>query len=158
VKVVLNPAPARPVPDRLLSMVDVLVPNESEATLLSGLPVGDEVEAIKAAKVLQESGVGTVILTLGARGALPVREEEMQIIPAFDVKAVDTTASGDAFVAGLAVALAEGKGLEEAVRQGNAAGGLAATKLGAQPSLPSRQALEELLAEESSRSPSTKRP
>jgi ribokinase len=153
VKVVLNPAPARPVPARLLSMVDVLVPNESETALLSGLPVGTQTEAIKAAKALQGSGVGTVILTLGERGALPVREGEMAIIPAFEVKAVDTTASGDAFVAGLAVALAEGKGLEEAVRQGNAAGGLAATKLGAQPSLPTRQALERLLTGGSIRSP-----
>jgi ribokinase len=153
VKVVLNPAPARPVPDRLLSMVDVLVPNESEAALLAGLPVGTPSEAMKAARELLGSGVGTVILTLGERGALPAQGREMQAVPAFDVKAVDTTAAGDAFMAGLAVALAEGKGLEEAVRQGNAAGGLAATKLGAQPSLPTRQALEQLLAEGSLRAP-----
>ncbi|MGD9049984.1 MAG: ribokinase [Anaerolineae bacterium] len=153
VKVVLNPAPARPVPARLLSMVDVLVPNESEAALLAGLPVGTPSEAMKAARELLGSGVGTVILTLGERGALPAQGREMQVVPAFDVKAVDTTAAGDAFMAGLAVALAEGKGLEEAVRQGNAAGGLAATKLGAQPSLPTRQALEQLLAEGSLRVP-----
>jgi ribokinase len=153
VKVVLNPAPARPVPERLLSMVDVLVPNESETGLMSGLPVGTQAEAIKAAGVLQRSSAGTVILTLGERGALPVREGKMEVIPAFEVKAVDTTASGDAFVASLAVALAEGKGLEEAVRRGNAAGGLAATKLGAQPSLPSREALERLLAEGSLKAP-----
>jgi ribokinase len=146
VQVVLNPAPARTVPARLLSMVDVLVPNESEAALLAGLPVGTQAEAEKAAGELLESGVGTVILTLGERGALLAQGNKMQVIPAFDVKAVDTTASGDAFMAGLAVALAEGKGLEEAVRQGNAAGGLAATKLGAQPSLPTRQAVERLLA------------
>jgi ribokinase len=153
VKVVLNPAPARQVPAELLSMVDVLVPNESEAALLAGMPVGTQNEAREAARELLRSGVDTVILTLGERGALPAQDGEMQVIPAFDVKAVDTTASGDAFVAGLAVTLAEGKGLEEAVRRGNAAGGLAATKLGAQPSLPTRQALERLLAEGSLRSP-----
>jgi ribokinase len=153
VKVVLNPAPARPLPAKLLSMVDVLVPNESEAALLAGLPVGTQTEAAKAAEVLLGSGVGTVILTLGERGALPAREGEMQVFPAFDVQPVDSTAAGDAFVAGLAVALAEGKGLYEAVRWGNAAGGLATTQLGAQPSLPTRQALERLLSDGSLKSP-----
>ena len=153
VKVVLNPAPARLVPARLLSLVDVLVPNESEAALLAGLPVGTQAETAETAEALLGSGVGTVILTLGGRGALLAREREMQAFPAFDVKAVDTTAAGDAFVASLAVALAEGEALEEAVRRGNAAGGLAATKLGAQPSLPTRQALERLISEGSTRSP-----
>jgi ribokinase len=153
VKVVLNPAPARRLPSSLLSMVDVLVPNESEAALLAGLPVGTQAEAETAAGALLRSGVGTVILTLGERGALPARAGEIQVCPAFDVKPVDTTAAGDAFVAGLAVALAEGKGLSEAVRWGNAAGGLATTKLGAQPSLPTRQALERLLAGGSLKSP-----
>jgi ribokinase len=146
VKVVLNPAPAYPLPARLLSMVDVLVPNESEAAHLTGLPVGTETEAAKAVEALLGSGVGTVILTLGERGALPARKGEMRVVPAFDVEPVDTTAAGDAFVAGLSVALAEGRDLYEAVRWGNAAGGLAATKLGAQTSLPTRQALERLLS------------
>ncbi len=145
-RVVLNPAPARPLPARLLSLVDVLVPNESEAALLAGLPVGTQIEAESAAEALLRSGVSTVILTLGERGALPARAGQMQVVPAFEVKPVDTTAAGDAFVAGLAVALAEGQGLSEAVRWGNAAGGLATTQLGAQPSLPTRQALERLLA------------
>jgi len=146
VKVVLNPAPARPLPAKLLSMVDVLVPNESEAGLLTGMPAGTQTEAARAVEALLGSGVGTVILTLGERGALPARKGEMQVVPAFDVEPVDTTAAGDAFVAGLAVALAEGRGLYEAVRWGNAAGGLAATKLGAQTSLPTRQALERMLS------------
>ena len=152
-KVVLNPAPARPLPAGLLSLVDVLVPNESEAALLTGLPVGTQTEAEEAAQALLASGVGTVVLTLGERGALPARAGEMQVCPTFDVKPVDTTAAGDAFVAGLAVALAEGKGLYEAVRWGNAAGGLATTVLGAQPSLPTRQALEQFLSEGSLKSP-----
>jgi ribokinase len=147
VQVVLNPAPARPLPAQLLSMVDVLVPNETEAALLTGLPVGTQGEAGRAAEALLGSGVGTVILTLGERGALPVVAGEMQVYPAFDVKPVDTTAAGDAFVAGLAVALAEGKGLDEAVRWANVAGALATTQMGAQPSLPSRGALEQLLAD-----------
>ncbi len=146
VKVVLNPAPAQPLPARLLSMVDVLVPNESEAALLTGLPASTQAEAEEAVGALLGSGVGTVILTLGERGALPARQGEMQVVPAFEVKPVDTTAAGDAFVAGLAVALAEGRELYDAVRWGNAAGGLAATKLGAQTSLPTRQALERLLS------------
>ena len=153
VRVVLNPAPARALPARLLSMVDVLVPNETEAALLVGLPVGTQSEAQKAAEALLRSGVGTVILTLGERGALPARAGQMQVVPAFDVQPVDTTAAGDAFVAGLAVALAEGQGLDKAVRWGNAAGGLAATQLGAQPSLPTRQALERLLSDGSLKSP-----
>jgi ribokinase len=153
VKVVLNPAPAQPLPAELLSMVDVLVPNESEAALLTGLPTGTQTEVAKAVEALLGSGVGTVILTLGERGALPARKGEMQVVPAFDVEPVDTTAAGDAFVAGLAVALAEGRDLYEAVRWGNAAGGLAATKLGAQTSLPTRQALERLLSGGSLESP-----
>jgi ribokinase len=147
VTVILNPAPARPLPAALLSLVDVLIPNESETSLLTGMPVGDQVEAETAAAALRESGVGTVILTLGDRGALLAREGETERFPAFDVTPVDTTAAGDAFVGGFAVALAEGQSLAEAVRWGNAAGALATTKLGAQPSLPNRHALEKLLAE-----------
>ena len=152
VRVVLNPAPARPLPATLLSLVDVLVPNESETELLTGLPVGDQAEAEAAAAALQEMGVGTVILTLGERGALLAREGEVTLLPAFDVTPVDTTAAGDAFVGGLGVALAEGKTLAEAVRWGNAAGALATTRLGAQPSLPTRGALEALLAKDATKS------
>jgi len=146
VMVILNPAPARPLPAALLLLVDVLVPNESETALLTGLPVCDRAEAETAAMALRRSGVGTVILTLGERGALLAQEGGADLFPAFDVTPVDTTAAGDAFVAGFAVALAEGRTLAEAVRWGNAAGALATTKLGAQPSLPTRQDLEDLLA------------
>ena len=158
VQVVLNPAPAQPLPPKLLPMIDVLVPNESEAALLTGMPTGTRAEAAEAVDELLGSGVGTVILTLGERGALPARKGEMQIVPAFEVEPVDTTAAGDAFVAGLAVALAEGRELYEAVRWGNAAGGLAATKLGAQTSLPTRQALEQLLSGKSPELPRGGRP
>jgi ribokinase len=146
VTVILNPAPARPLPASLLSLVDVLIPNESETALLTGMSVSTQAEVEAAALALQESDVDTVILTLGERGALLAREGETELFPAFDVTPVDTTAAGDAFVGGFAVALAEGRSLAEAVCWGNAAGALAATQLGAQPSLPTRQALETLLA------------
>jgi ribokinase len=146
VPVILNPAPARPLPQELLTLVDVLVPNESETALLTGMPVGNQEEAIAASAALRLAGVGTVILTLGERGALLAGATVSRLLPAFDVDPVDTTAAGDAFLAGLAVALAEGKGLAEAVRWGNAVGALATTRFGAQTSLPARQAVEQLLA------------
>jgi ribokinase len=146
VPVILNPAPARSLPGALLALVDVLIPNESETALLTGLPVGDPAEAEAAAAALRTLGVGTVILTLGERGALLAREDGAEYFPAFEVTPVDTTAAGDAFVGGFAVALAEGRSLAEAVQWGNGAGALATTRLGAQPSLPTRQDLEGLLA------------
>jgi ribokinase len=147
VTVILNPAPACPLPQELLSLIDVLVPNESEAALLTSLPGGDQAEIEAAAMALRELGVDTVVLTLGGRGALLVREGEREFISAFEVTPVDTTAAGDAFVGGFAVALAEGRSLIEAVRWGNAVGALATTKLGAQPSLPARRAVEALIAQ-----------
>jgi ribokinase len=146
VTVILNPAPARPLPAALLSLVDVLIPNESETALLTGMPVGDRAESEAAAQALQKMGVGTVVLTLGERGAMLAWDSGTDLFPAFEVKPVDTTAAGDAFVGGFAVAFAERQTLAEAVRWGNAAGALATTKLGAQPSLPTRRAVETLLA------------
>jgi ribokinase len=145
VMVVLNPAPACPLPASLLSLVDVLIPNESETALLTRLPVSDRAEVEAAAVALRDLGVGTLILTLGERGALLAQEEGVSLFPAFQVTPVDTTAAGDAFMGGFAVALAEGQALEDAVRWGNAAGALATTKLGAQPSLPVRQDLQAML-------------
>jgi ribokinase len=145
VPVVLNPAPARALPAALFSLVDVLVPNESEAALLTGMCVDDQAGAEAAARALLDTGVGTVILTLGDRGALLAQATGTTRVPAFRVEPVDTTAAGDALVGALAVALAEGRPLVEAVRWGNAAGALATTKLGARPSLPRRPAVEQLL-------------
>jgi ribokinase len=145
--VILNPAPACPLPDELLPLIDVLVPNESETALLTRLPVDTWSEIEAAAMALCELGVDTVVLTLGERGALLVEEGEKKLIPAFEVTPVDTTAAGDAFVGGFAVALAEGRSLADAVRWGNATGALAATKLGAQPSLPTRRIVEALMAQ-----------
>ena len=146
VRVILNPAPAQELPETLLAGIDVLVPNESETALLSGMPVEDVSQAEEAAAALLELGVGTVILTLGGRGALLAQGVGAEHVSAFAVEPVDTTAAGDAFVGGFAVALAEGRRMAEAVRWGNAAGALATTKIGAQPSLPTRQAVERLLS------------
>jgi ribokinase len=144
-RVILNPAPAQQLSDSLLADVDILVPNESELQLLTSMPVTDADSAKTAAKTLLAKGVKTVIVTLGANGALLVTGEQTARIPAFNVDVVDTTAAGDAFIGGLAAASLKGKSLEEAVRYGNASGALAATKFGAQPSLPMAKEVEKLL-------------
>jgi ribokinase len=144
-RVILNPAPAQSIPDSLLADVDILVPNESELQLLSGKPVKDTDTAKSAAQTLLEKGVKTVIVTLGANGALLVTDKQALHIPSLKVDVVDTTAAGDAFIGGLAAALLDGKPLEEAVRYGNASGALAATRFGAQPSLPTQNEVDQLL-------------
>jgi len=145
VPVILNPAPARPLPDRLLRKVSILTPNETEAELLTGIKVNDEAAAARAAEKLRERGVGTVILTLGARGAFITDGAGQQLVPGFKVKAVDTTAAGDVFNGALAVALAEGQTLAAAARFANAAGAISVTRLGAQPSAPTRKEIEKFL-------------
>jgi len=149
VPVILNPAPAprERLPAPLLRSVSYLIPNEVEATVLTGIEVTDQSSAERAAACLQAQGIETVILTLGARGALAISPQGTIRAPAFSVKAVDTTAAGDAFVAAFGVALCEGQPLAEALRFANAAGALAVTRLGAQPSLPSREEVEAFLQE-----------
>ncbi len=141
VRVILNPAPAQMLPPQLLRLVDILIPNETETEILTGMPVNNQAGAETAAGKLHEQGVGTVILTLGSRGALLFDGNHRVHVPSFHINPVDTTAAGDAFVGGFAVALAEGLPLPEAIRWGNAAGALAATKLGAQISLPTQKAV-----------------
>jgi len=138
VRVILNAAPARPIPPELLGKVDYLIVNELEAALLTGLAATQPEEASKA---LLAGGCANVVVTLGEAGALLATPEGIEVVPPFRVSAIDTTAAGDAFVGAFAVALAEGKSPAEAVRWGNAAGALAATRLGAQPSLPTRAEL-----------------
>jgi ribokinase len=145
VTTVLNPAPAQPLPTELLTLIDVLIPNETEAAILSGCETNTDEEIQQAATTLRGFGAKTIIMTLGSRGALLITENVFSHFPAFPIDPVDTTAAGDAFVASFSVALAEGRSLQEAVRYGNAAGALACTKLGAQPSLPNRSALKNML-------------
>ena len=144
VAVILNAAPARPVDAGLLSLIDYLIVNETEAAEMASVDAGaPEI----AARTLQDMGAHDVVVTLGAAGALLVAAGGATTsVPAFDVACVDTTAAGDAFVGAFAVALAEGLTPDAALRVGNAAGALAVTSAGAQPSLPTRAAVDALQA------------
>ncbi len=137
VPVILDPAPApdSPLPTSLLGHVTYLTPNETEARMLTGVAVEDESSAREAARKLIEQGTPNVVITLGAKGAL-VAGSETSFVPAQRVEALDSTAAGDAFNGGLAVALARGAAISEAVRQASFVGALSVTRMGAQPSLP----------------------
>jgi ribokinase len=145
-RVILNPAPARLLPDDLLRRVYLLTPNESEAELLTGLPVNNEAAAAKAADALLARGVENVIITLGARGAFVAGSQGRGLVTGYKVKPVDTTGAGDVFNGTLAVALAEGKPLPDAVRFANAAAAISVTRLGAQTSAPKRKEIDRMLA------------
>lgn len=135
--VILNPAPASgALPADWYACIDYLIPNESEAAALSGLPVDSLQTAKAAASQLIAMGAGKVIITLGAQGSLFANGEGFQHFPAPRVKAVDTTAAGDTFVGGFAAALASGKSEAEAIRFGQVAAALSVTRAGAQPSIP----------------------
>lgn len=142
---ILNPAPAQPLQPDVLALVDILAPNETEASLLTDIMVNDWAGAEAAARELNRRGARTVVITLGARGALVFENNLAHQVPPFPVKSIDATAAGDAFVATLAVARASGRDMDTALREASAAGALTATKLGAQPSLPTRIELDEFL-------------
>jgi len=142
VLVILNPAPARALDAVLLRLVDVLTPNETEAEFLTGIAVRSRKDMAEAACRLRQRGPKAVLLTLGAKGVFVSAEGTETLLPAFDVKAADTTAAGDVFNGALAVALAEGRTLLEAARFASGAAALSVTKFGAQPSAPTRREIE----------------
>jgi ribokinase len=146
VRTILNPAPAGPLPDELLALTDLCVPNETETELLTGQAVTDHLQIEAAARILLERGPGTVIVTLGDRGALVVDQHAAQHFPAVPVQALDSAGAGDVFIGSLAVFWAEGAALPEAVRRANAVAALSVTRLGTQAAFPTRS---EVLAGES---------
>jgi ribokinase len=146
VRTILNPAPAVPLPEELLRLTDLCVPNETEVELLTQKPAGTVEQGAAAARALRERGPRTVIVTLGARGVLVADAETDTHIAAVAVQAVDPTGAGDAFIGGLAVFLAEGDSLNRAVQRANAVAALSVTRLGAQMAFPSREEVEAFLA------------
>jgi ribokinase len=143
-QVILNPAPAREIDRGLLNDVDVLVPNQTELSLISGLPISGRSSLERAVRKVLGLGVGTLVVTLGEEGALAATPEGLELVPGIQVEAVDTTAAGDAFIGGLAAALRDNYSLLEAVRYANCAGALAVTTFGAQPSLPEGSEVKKL--------------
>jgi ribokinase len=150
-QIILNPAPARELSSDLLELVDIIIPNEHETAFMTGIDIQDEEDEYKAAATLLTSGVGCVVLTLGSQGAVVLEGTpgypEYHRIQSFDVEAVDTTAAGDAFVGALATGMGEGMALLDAAWFANAAAGISVTRPGAQPSLPTRQEVEDFLNE-----------
>jgi ribokinase len=143
---VLDPAPAQPIPAAVWHGVSVVKPNELEAEVLSGIHVTDRISAEQAARWLFDQGVAIAIITLGERGALLVGPDGVAEYPAFPATPVDTTAAGDAFSGALGASLARGSSLPEALRRGLAAGALAVSVRGASPSLPTAAAVDAFLA------------
>jgi ribokinase len=146
--VILNPAPAQPLPNELLNKISILTPNETEAELLTGVTVTDQASCYRAADILLGKGIETVIITLGSRGAFVAAAAGRELVPGFTVEPVDTTAAGDTFNGALAVALADGMQMIDAVRFANAAAAISVTRMGAQPSAPLREEIEALLERE----------
>jgi ribokinase len=142
VKLILNPAPACALSDELLGKVSIITPNQKEAEMLTGVKITDKASAQTAAELLGEKGIETVIITLGSNGALVYYASHFDWVSAPVVNAVDTTAAGDVFNGALAVAIAEGKNIEEAVVFANTAAALSVTKMGAQASAPTRREVD----------------
>ncbi len=145
-QLIVDPAPAQPLPDAVWPGVSIVVPNETEAEVLSGIGAGDQDSADRAARWFLDRGVDTAMITLAERGLVVNDRDGSTAYPAFTVEAVDTTAAGDAFAGMLGASLAAGRPIAESVRRGLAAGALAVTVRGASPSLPTAAAVEEFLA------------
>lgn len=141
-KVILNPAPALQITDELLSKLYMITPNETEAELISGIPVMDTDSAALAARNLYDRGVKVVIITLGSKGALLFAGKEAKLIPSPKVEAADTTAAGDVFNGAIAVAISEGLELDKAVEFACKAASVSVTRIGAQASAPYRNEIK----------------
>ena len=145
IPVMLNPAPARPLPGEFLKMVDIIIPNEVEASQMTGMKIENDDSILQISKKLMEMGPKRVVITLGSRGAFMMDTDNYFHSKAFSVNVIDPTAAGDAFCGSFATALMSDLSPLEAVRYGNAAGALAATVLGAEPSLPTSAQVKEFL-------------
>jgi ribokinase len=139
VKVILNPAPAQSLSNDLLSNIHMIIPNETEAEIISGIKVTDVESAKKAADMICSKGVDIVVITMGSAGALIKEGNQYHQIPALRVKAVDTTAAGDTFCGAISVALSEGKSLVDAIKFANQCSAITVTRMGAQASIPYRK-------------------
>jgi ribokinase len=144
--VILNPAPARELPDELLSCVDVITPNETEAEVLTGITVTDDESAQLAADALHRKGIEIVMITLGAKGVWLSQNGRGALIPGFRVQATDTTAAGDTFNGALVTGLLEEMPLESAIKFAHAAAAISVTRFGAQTSIPNRAEVDAFLA------------
>jgi ribokinase len=148
IPVMWNCAPARAFDLSYIPKINILVLNEVEAGFLAEMSVETEADAEKAAQKLLDSGVEKVIITLGSKGAFVVTKTEKVSVPAFKVEAVDTTAAGDTFCGAFAVALVEGKSLKDALQFASAAAAISVTRMGAQPSAPTRKEIELFLGKQ----------
>lgn len=146
-RIVLNPAPAMPIPEDLLSKIDIVTPNETEAHALTGVEVKNEADARRAAEVFLKKGVKSVVITMGALGVFVTDGKRSEMLPRITVEAVDTTGAGDAFNGGFVTALSEDRDLFAAARFGNATGALSVTRLGTAPAMPFREEIDALVRE-----------
>ncbi|CZF82710.1 Ribokinase [Grimontia celer] len=146
-KVILNPAPARELPESLLACIDIITPNETEAEVLTGVKVEDDVSAKAAADLLHGKGIETVMITLGAKGVYVSQNGEGQIVPGFRVEATDTTAAGDTFNGAFVTGLMESMPLKSAIKFAHAAAAISVTRFGAQTSIPTRDEVNVFLKE-----------
>ncbi len=144
IKVILNPAPARSLSDKLLKCLYIIIPNKSEAEILSGIKVTDYETARQAADLISARGVDNVVITLGSQGALIKEGKEYHFVEAYKVETLDTTAAGDSFCGSVCVGLSEGRSILDSVKLAARAAALTVTRMGAQSSIPYRSELSSL--------------
>ena len=151
VKTILNPAPAQALEPEFLKLIDIITPNETEAEQLTGVKINNLKDVQRAAHILHNYGIKTVVITLGAQGVWLSEFGQGRLIPAFKVNAVDSIAAGDTFNGAFATALLEGQSNQQAAAFANAAAAIAVTRYGAQPSIPDRAEINALLLKQNQR-------